>query len=68
MLDKYLKNCKKCGHNGFDINEFVVHRAILCEKDGDLTVYTVKNNGIELIICSECKEEYYESDFKQINF
>jgi hypothetical protein len=63
-----LKKCLKCGSLEFEINEFIVHKAAMDGKDGDLTAYKVKNNGIEQIFCSSCGKEYVENDFVKINF
>lgn len=66
-MSEYLKKCEKCGSNNFDVNEFVVYGASLSD-EGNLTTYKIKNNGVEMIICSECHEEYSVVDFKELIF
>ena len=67
VMGEYIKKCQKCGGKYFDINEFVVYGASLSD-EGKLTTYKIKNNGVEMIICSECHEEYSMDDFKQVIF
>jgi len=64
----FLKECNECYGCEFEINEFIVHRATLSDSGEDLTSYKVKNYGIENIICRKCGAEYFENNFKQINF
>jgi len=62
-----LRECFECKSNTFDINEFIVCRAVI-DKNNKLNSYNIKNNGIEMIICSKCKTEYSVSDFKGITY
>ncbi len=64
----FLKECNECYGCEFEINEFIVHRATLSDSGEDLTSYKVKNHGVENIICRKCGAEYFENNFKQINF
>ena len=63
-----ISKCKKCGGDTFLIQETIFHKAVLCPKDKDLTVYKDHGNGIERIFCENCEADYSEDDFERINF
>ncbi len=62
-----IKKCKKCGNEGFMIQETIISKAFLDKKE-ELTVYKNFTNSIDRIFCSNCEEEYSENDFNKINF
>lgn len=68
MTKEFIKKCKKCGSDDFDINEFIVYRATVNKDSGELSAYKIKNNGTEMIVCVECGEEYCAADFKSVSF
>lgn len=63
----YIKKCTRCGGEEFIIMETLIHHAVLCPRDGDLTVYRAEAGGIGRIYCPECFASYQEEDFEVIN-
>ena len=65
---KYTLKCKKCYSNYFYIISEVLYVGSINQENRNLEVNSKGKGNIDVLLCQNCSEEYFQSDFYGIEF